>query len=66
MNQYRGGVATYLQVIISQAALLSNQRAAVDIGQRQMIANVSLVKALGGGWNDSQLPSSSDLKASTQ
>ena len=55
MNQYRGGVATYLQVIISQAALLSNQRAAVDIGQRQMIANVSLVKALGGGWNDSQL-----------
>jgi len=66
MNQYRGGVATYLQVIISQAALLSNQRAAVDIGQRQMIANVSLVKALGGGWNDSQLPSSSDLKTSTQ
>ena len=66
MNQYRGGVATYLQVTISQAALLSNQRASVDIGQRQMIANVSLVKALGGGWNDSQLPSNSDLKISAR
>jgi len=66
MNQYKGGVATYLQVIISQAALLSNQRAAVDIGQRQMIANVALIKALGGGWSDSLLPSNLDLKVSMQ
>ena len=65
MNQYRGGVTTYLQVITSQAALLSNQRAGVDIGQRQVIANVSLIKALGGGWNASQLPSNSDLKISS-
>ena len=64
-NQYKGGVTTYLQVITSQAALLSNQRAVVDIAQRQMIANVSLIKALGGGWNASQLPSNSDLRISS-
>jgi outer membrane protein TolC len=60
--QYRGGTANYLQVITSQTSLLQNQRAAVDILMRRMIASVSLIQALGGGWDASQLPSSRDVR----
>jgi NodT family efflux transporter outer membrane factor (OMF) lipoprotein len=61
-EQYRGGTANYLQVITSQTSLLQNQRTAVDILTRRMAASVSLIQALGGGWDASQLPSSRDLK----
>jgi NodT family efflux transporter outer membrane factor (OMF) lipoprotein len=46
--QYRGGVSSYLQVINSQASTLQNQRAAVEILTRRMVASVSLIQALGG------------------
>ena len=55
-NRYRGGVANYLEVTTAQSAALSDERAAVDILTRRMTASVLLVKALGGGWNVSQIP----------
>jgi NodT family efflux transporter outer membrane factor (OMF) lipoprotein len=55
-NRYRGGIATYLEVIVAQTALLTNQRSAIDIRTRRLTASVLLVKALGGGWNISNLP----------
>lgn len=55
-NRYKGGLDNYLQVIIAQTALLSNQRNQVDILRRQMDASALLIKALGGGWNASDLP----------
>lgn len=54
--RYEGGVDTYLQVITWQTALLQNQRNDIDLQRRQLDATVLLVKALGGGWNASQLP----------
>lgn len=60
--QYRGGMANYLQVITSQTSLLQNQRTAVDILTGRMVASVSLIQALGGGWDASQLPSSQSLR----
>lgn len=60
--QYRGGLANYLQVITSQTSTLQNQRTAVDILTRRMVASVSLIQALGGGWDASQLPSSQELR----
>jgi outer membrane protein TolC len=55
-NRYKGGVATYLEVITAQSIALSDQRVAVEIAGRRMTAAVSLIKALGGGWNASDLP----------
>lgn len=55
-NRYRGGVATYLEVVITQAAALQAQRNALGILRRRMAASVLLVKALGGGWDRSSLP----------
>lgn len=55
-NQYKGGLTTYLQVITAQAIELTNRRTAADITTRQFAASVQLVKALGGGWDNTQLP----------
>jgi hydrophobe/amphiphile efflux-1 (HAE1) family protein/NodT family efflux transporter outer membrane factor (OMF) lipoprotein len=56
LNRYRGGITTYLEVITAQNVLLVNQRTAVDIQARRMVASVLLVKALGGGWKVANLP----------
>ena len=50
LNQYKAGIVTYLQVVTAQTALLSNQRSALDIRSRRIVASVLLVRALGGGW----------------
>ena len=60
--QYRGGLASYLQVITAQTSLLQNQRATVDLLTRRLVASVSLIQALGGGWDASQLPSTQDVR----
>jgi outer membrane protein TolC len=55
-NRYKGGVDTYLQVITAQTIELANERNAIDILRRRLDASVLLIKALGGGWNVSSLP----------
>ncbi len=55
-NRYKGGVDSYLEVITAQTTALTNQRTAVDILRRRMDASVLLIKALGGGWDRTQLP----------
>jgi NodT family efflux transporter outer membrane factor (OMF) lipoprotein len=54
--RYKGGVTTYLEVIIAQTTQLANERTAADITTRQFAASVLLVKALGGGWDNTKLP----------
>jgi NodT family efflux transporter outer membrane factor (OMF) lipoprotein len=56
-NRYRGGVVSYLEVTTAQSTALADERAAVDILRRRMTASVSLIKALGGGWDSASLPS---------
>jgi NodT family efflux transporter outer membrane factor (OMF) lipoprotein len=55
-QRYKGGVTSYLEVLTAEATLLSNQRAAIDLQARQFVSSVGLVRALGGGWDASQLP----------
>lgn len=55
-NRYKGGVTTYLEVLTAQTTQLSNQRSQADIATRQFVASVELIRALGGGWDTSQLP----------
>lgn len=54
-NQYKAGTVSYLNVIVAQATALSNEQTALNILGRRMAASVSLVKALGGGWDASAL-----------
>jgi NodT family efflux transporter outer membrane factor (OMF) lipoprotein len=55
-NRYKGGLDTYLVVITAQNAALGNERTAVSLLTRRLTSTVLLVKALGGGWNVSQMP----------
>jgi len=55
LAQYRAGTATYLAVVTSQTLLFANQRSAVQLLGRQLVASAALVKALGGGWNAAEL-----------
>ena len=55
-NRYKGGVTTYLEVLTAQAAQLANERAQADLTTKQFSSSVLLVRALGGGWDTSQLP----------
>jgi NodT family efflux transporter outer membrane factor (OMF) lipoprotein len=55
-NRYVGGLDTYLQVVTAQTTALNNERNDIDIMRRQMDASVLLIKALGGGWNVTDLP----------
>ena len=55
-KRYKGGVTSYLEVLTAEATLLQNQRTAIDLQTRQFVDSVGLVRALGGGWDASQLP----------
>lgn len=54
-NRYVGGVTNYLDVITAQTTLLSNERLETQLLGLQMVSSVYLVKALGGGWDASQI-----------
>ena len=55
-QRYKGGVTSYLEVLTAEATLIANQRTAIDLQTRQFVASVGLVRALGGGWDVTQLP----------
>jgi NodT family efflux transporter outer membrane factor (OMF) lipoprotein len=55
-QRYKGGVTSYLEVLTAETTLLQNQQTAVGLQTRQFVASVGLVRALGGGWDSSQLP----------
>jgi NodT family efflux transporter outer membrane factor (OMF) lipoprotein len=61
-DRYEGGVNPYLEVVTAQTVELQNERNEIDILRRQMDASVLLIKALGGGWNVSQLPKMTSLR----
>ncbi len=65
-DRYRFGIDPYLNVITAQTALLSNQQTAVNLRAQEMTASVQLIKALGGGWNATQLPAGAQLSSKTQ
>ena len=56
IERYKGGIASYLDVIQTQTIALTNERNAAQVLGRRMEAAVDLVKAVGGGWEQSRLP----------
>ena len=56
--RYKRGITTYLEVLTAQSIALADERTAADLMARRMTASVQLIKALGGGWDISQLPKS--------
>ena len=63
LNQYRAGTVSYLNVITSQATAYSNERNAISILGNRLTDSVGLIEAIGGGWDDSQIPKPHDIGA---
>jgi NodT family efflux transporter outer membrane factor (OMF) lipoprotein len=53
MALYKQGATDYLTVVTSQTALLQTQLEALTLDTIQLTASVDLIRALGGGWEDS-------------
>ena len=48
--RYKGGYSNYLEVLNAQRDLAQAQSALIDTQRAQLVAVVSMYKALGGGW----------------
>ncbi|AQS89340.1 secretion system type I outer membrane efflux pump lipoprotein NodT [Neoasaia chiangmaiensis NBRC 101099] len=57
MALYTGGLTNYLDVVVAQQAALVARIDEVQAQTIQLQATVRLVRALGGGWDRSELPS---------
>jgi len=62
MALYVQGATDYLTVVTSQTAVLQTQLESLNLDTLQLRASVDLIRALGGGWEDS--PATSPLNAS--
>jgi len=49
-DQYRAGTVGYLNVVLAQTAVLSSERAVLDLRQRELLALAQLLKNAGGRW----------------
>jgi NodT family efflux transporter outer membrane factor (OMF) lipoprotein len=55
-NQYMAGTVAYTNVVTEQTALLTAQQSALAVQQSRLVASVTLITALGGGWSTGALP----------
>jgi NodT family efflux transporter outer membrane factor (OMF) lipoprotein len=62
LNSYKAGVVDYTSVVQAQATALSSEQSALTIRQSRLIASVSLIAALGGGWTPADLPGTKPLE----
>ncbi len=62
MNQYLAGTEIYTTVITAEVTALSNAETALAIQQSRIVDSVSLIGALGGGWDAAALPSKDSMQ----
>ena len=54
-NQYKAGTVAYLNVLSAQTTAFTAQQKLATISGQRMVSSVGLVKALGGGWEASDM-----------
>ncbi len=55
-TRYKGGVTSYIEVLTAENTYIQNQKTEADLKRRQFAASIELIRALGGGWDTSQIP----------
>ncbi len=56
IQRYKAGLVSYLDVVVAQQSVLSNERTSSQIAGQRMTASVVLIKSLGGGWAGTKTP----------
>jgi NodT family efflux transporter outer membrane factor (OMF) lipoprotein len=65
LSRYNTGVDPYVDVVIAQTTLLTNEETLNSLQVEDMTSAVELVQALGGGWDRTQLPTPSQTGVKT-
>jgi len=55
LNEFSAGTVAFTTVLTANQTLLTDQQSALTIQQNRLVASVTLIEALGGGWDTSQL-----------
>jgi NodT family efflux transporter outer membrane factor (OMF) lipoprotein len=55
LNQYKAGTVPYSSVITAQTTRLNSEETALQVLSSRLQASVSIIEALGGGWNAATL-----------
>ena len=62
LNEYRAGTQNFTTVVTAQNLQVTNEVAALQVLLNRFTTAVTLIRALGGGWDARALPSDSELK----
>jgi NodT family efflux transporter outer membrane factor (OMF) lipoprotein len=62
LQLYTAGADNYLSVVVAQVAALSSGVTQVDTETRAQQASVNLIRALGGGWDTTEIPPLKDIR----
>ena len=54
--RYRNGLVSQLELLDARRSELRNRRQALQVRTAQYVATVGLIRALGGGWSDTDAP----------
>jgi NodT family efflux transporter outer membrane factor (OMF) lipoprotein len=62
LNEYQAGTVSFTTVVQDEATLLTNEEAALTVRQNRFLASATLIQALGGGWDITDLPTYEALR----
>ena len=62
-DRYQTGIDPYINVLTAQNTLLGDQQSLVNLQTQRMTSEVQLIVALGGGWDNTQLPTPAQVSA---
>ena len=62
LNQYNAGTVAFTTVVTAEATLLGDEEAELTVRQDLFVASVTLIEALGGGWDTALLPTQAQLE----
>jgi NodT family efflux transporter outer membrane factor (OMF) lipoprotein len=65
LNQYKAGTVPYSSVITAQAAALQAEQTALTVTENRLTASVTLIEAIGGGWDAGKLPQDDQVEDDT-
>jgi NodT family efflux transporter outer membrane factor (OMF) lipoprotein len=62
LNQFQAGTVAFTTVVVAEIQLLADEEAELTARQNLFLASVSLIEALGGGWDTALLPTQFQLE----